>query len=262
MEGYDYGTAAITVKIEDIVRGAANRKILIRLKENDSDLDKLRLTDEGYWRRDENDYRTEGDYDSGWLGYFIGKNTHLRELQFQANPFQGFNNNAIETFVRGVSNNRSIQEIHLDGFDLAGGEIFQPLRPFFADNNLSELSVFQCNFGAGSARQLSLALRGWSKSLKCIRLGGNRMGGEQSVEIIDALSAHPQLETLELTRMNVGRRENIMALVNLLRITATNLQELDLYNNNIDKAQPPTWSRSISDKTTLGTKGRVFLPIR
>ena len=108
MEGYDYDAAASTIKIEDIVRDETNRNILRRLKENDPNLDKLRLIEEGYWRghphhpgRDDYDFCPEGDNDSGWLGYYIGKNTKLKELQFQASPFQGFNNNAIETFFRG-----------------------------------------------------------------------------------------------------------------------------------------------------------------
>ena len=58
-------------------------------------------------------------------------------------------------------------------------------------------------------------------------------GGAQSVEIIEALSTHPQLEKLELDRMDVGRNE-CSALANLLRITAANLQELDLSHNGID----------------------------
>ena len=84
--------------------------------------------------------------------------------------------------------------------DLSGGEIFQSLRPFFENNNnLSEIEVEECQFGPGCARQLSLALRGCNKSLKYVRFAYNQMGDEQLVDIIEALSAHPQLEKLELT---------------------------------------------------------------
>ena len=84
--------------------------------------------------------------------------------------------------------------------DLSGGEIFQSLRPFFENNhNLSEIVVEECTFGSGCARQLSLALRGCNKSLKSVRISDIQMGGEQLVEIIEALSVHPQLERLDLS---------------------------------------------------------------
>ena len=63
-----------------------------------------------------------------------------------------------------------------------------------------------------------------------VRLTSNQMGGAQLVEIIEALSVHPQLEKLDLRTMNVGRNE-CTALANLLRSTTTELQELDLCNN-------------------------------
>ena len=88
MEGYDYDAAAITVKIEDIVRGAANRNILRRLKENDPGLDKLRLIGKGDWRRDENDYCPEGADDTGWLGYYIGQNAKLKDMTLHSNSFE------------------------------------------------------------------------------------------------------------------------------------------------------------------------------
>jgi Ran GTPase-activating protein (RanGAP) involved in mRNA processing and transport len=53
------------------------------------------------------------------------------------------------------------------------------------------------------------------------------------VEIIDALSVHPQLETLALEWMNIGRNE-CAALANVLNSTMAALQELSLFNNAID----------------------------
>ena len=102
-------------------------------------------------------------------------------------PFQDGNNMNIfmEPFCRGVNHNRSIRKITFSWMDTLGGEIFQSLTPFFKNNrNLSELWVERCQFGAGSARQLSLALRGCSKSLKRFSLYGNYMGDEPLVEIL------------------------------------------------------------------------------
>ena len=58
------------------------------------------------------------------------------------------------------------------------------------------------------------------------------MGGAQSVEIIEALSTHLQLEKLILFDMDVGRNE-CTALAALLHPTAR-LQELDLGHNDMD----------------------------
>ena len=48
MEGYDYDAAASSVKIEEIAADEDNQEILRGLKENDSDFDKLVVTNECY----------------------------------------------------------------------------------------------------------------------------------------------------------------------------------------------------------------------
>jgi hypothetical protein len=59
------------------------------------------------------------------------------------------------------------------------------------------------------------------------------MGDEQSVEVIEAMSTHPQLENLELLAMNI-RRNECTALATLLRCTMTRLHSLNLNGNYID----------------------------
>ena len=53
------------------------------------------------------------------------------------------------------------------------------------------------------------------------------------VDIILALSTHPQLEYLELSCMDIGRNE-CATLATLLSNTTKQLQTLDLDGNNID----------------------------
>ena len=172
-----------------------------------------------------------------------------------------------------------------------GGEIFQSLRPFFTDNNnLAELIVEHCRFGAGCAHQLSLALRSCNKSLKFVRISDIQMGGERLSEIVEALSIHPQLKELSFQCMHAGRNE-CTALATLLRV-ASDLNVLNLCHNDVDdegvddlaraltngglqslalsynrgvrvlrlcwKTQTPTWRSSISLITTLVTKERLF----
>ena len=155
MEGYDYDAAARTVKIEDITSDETNQEILLKIK------GKFRIPtfvelyiDPGGTQRS-HCYVPGGAHDSGWLGYFIGKNTSLKALYLESNPFELFNG-AIETFCEGVNSNRSIQRIEFVNMDLSGGDIFQSLLPFFENNNnLCELVVYDCHFGAGCARKLS-----------------------------------------------------------------------------------------------------------
>jgi len=218
-----------------------SRKILRRLNKNDQNLVELQVVRRSWWHNGDNDneYCIEGALDSEWLGHFIGENIMLQELAL-LNPFKDFSNSDVESFCKGVNSNRSIQKITF-GFmslSLLEGEIFQSLRPFLKNNNsLSELVVDNCTFGDESARQLSLALKDCSKSLKSVKITQHRlnifpMWGEQLAHIIEALRAHTQLEILELDGMNIGATECV-ALTNLLCHT-TDMRELNLHNNSID----------------------------
>ena len=154
MEGFDYDAAAATVAIEDITRDATNREILRRLKENDPEFHMLWVVNsfEGSNNRANHMFWPEDAHIFGWLGYYAGRNTHLREL-YLSDPISKI---AIEPFCRGLNRNRSIQKIEFYMIRPFGGEIFQSLSPFFENNNsISELVVVRCAFGAGCARRLA-----------------------------------------------------------------------------------------------------------
>lgn len=112
----------------------------------------------------------------------------------------------IESFFRGVANSRSIQE----------------------------LSFYDSQFGAGCARQLSLALRGCVESVKTVRLVDIYIDDGQLVEIVEGLSTIRQLEILEFECIDNDTNDiECLALANLLRSTA-NLHTLGLCGNDID----------------------------
>ena len=250
MEGYDYDAAARTVEIDDITSDATNREILRRLKENDPTFYQLWLVSR---QGRASMYCPDGAHDFGWLGYYIGENTVLKKLDFYTNPFHAFDNNAIEPFYRGVNGNRSIQKIAFHSIDPSGGEIFQSLRPFFDNNsNLSEIVAHQCEFGAGSAREISLALRSCNKSLKSVNVQNNQMGDEPLVEIIEAMTTHPRLEKLALPRMNIGRNE-CRAVATLLRHADIELQELNLSGNDIGDEGTLLLANALSSNSKLRT---------
>ena len=85
MEVYDYDAAARTIEIEDITSDEVNRNVLRRLKENDPDFVKVVVCSK---RDGRYDYCLEGPRDLAWLGHFIGKNTHTRELTLYSNLFE------------------------------------------------------------------------------------------------------------------------------------------------------------------------------
>ena len=240
MEGYDYyQAAASTIKIDDIAGDDVNRMILRRLKANDPQFDNLRVGNLWVYEGRSSSHRgniycPEGVRNLGWLGYYIGQNTILRELKLQQLGVY-FSGSNTRPFFKWVNQNRFIQEIKFYRINLFAGDIFQSLRPFFENNNnLSELEVYGCNFGVGSERQLSLAIQACGKiSLKSVRLSNSQLGEAPLVDIIQSLSMHPQLEKLGLISMNAGRKECTKALTNLLRSTTTRLEELNLCNNDI-----------------------------
>ena len=176
---------------------------------------------------DDDNYIIKDGEDIGWLGYYISKNTKLQELHFCTAIYA-------DAFYKEMSCNTSIQQLNFMGVGSElDGKMFRMLNPFFKGNNsLIEFSVTECEFGADSARQLSLAISGFNKSLKCVSLTYNDMEGRLA-DIITALSIHPQLDELDLIGMSIGRSE-CTALSTLLRCTTTQLQILNLRDNNID----------------------------
>ena len=160
--------AAATIEIEDITTDATNRNILRRLKENDPNFVEMSVSVAGRVAGGTS-FSPTSARDMGWLGYFISKNTNLRELNFQSNLLGCVCIDAIESFCRGVNSNRSIEKIRFDSMDLSGGEIFQSLRPIFENSrSMSEFEATKCSFGSGCARELSLVLRNCYKSLKSL----------------------------------------------------------------------------------------------
>ena len=142
-------------------------------------------------------------------------------VAFEVRQFEGF--------CGGLNINRSIRKIAFNAMNLGG--IFQSLLPFFENNNnLAELWIQRCEFGAGSARQLLFLLSGCNKSLKSVKLEDNQIGDEL-VDVIEAIGMDPQLEYLALPSMRLGNYE-CRALSTVVR-SMTRLSTLDLSCNNI-----------------------------
>lgn len=224
----EYDALADTIKISDIAKVEDNARILTHLKNNDPDFTSLWLFPEF---DEETDYCPEGESDMGWLGYFVGKNTLLKQLSIV--PGANFYN-IVEPFWRGVNRNKSIERISLHGIDISLCNVLQMLKPFFGNNlNLTEIELMGCDLGAEGCRSLSLAVGACKKSLKSFELTDCEIGDEPCIDIILALSMHPQLEMLDLDGNNIGRNA-CAAVGTLLQWTTTQLSTLNLNGNDID----------------------------
>lgn len=255
MEEYNrYDALADTMKIEDITSDKTNAKILRQLKSNDPSFKTMWMYNrqEDNYREDDYDYSPSSDEEFSWLGYFLGKNTHVREMGIGFSDSHGrFELNEMKRFSGGLNRNKFIHKISFMRIDLGDGEFLKMLDPFFKNNhNLAEISVDGCEFRAGSARVLSVILGGCNKSLKRIHL--EEMGEGLVVDVVVALSMHPQLEKLELSNMNIGRNE-CMAIATLLRWTTTKLHTLALSSNQIDDDGVDTLVDALASSDLLHT---------
>ena len=79
---------------------------------------------------------------------------------------------------------------------------------FKRNSSLTRIEIENCRFGNEDVRHLSLAIGSCNKSLTNIRLQNlqNNMEVVQLVDIITAMSMHPQLEELNLSEMNYWKK--------------------------------------------------------
>ena len=116
-----YEAQADTINVDDIAKNRNNRIILHRLRRNDTDDENYELLCiQNHANACTTYYSPEGADDMGWLGYFIGKNQHLKDLIIV--PFTPTSGSSVrdvmEPFLRGISRNKSIREISFASMDL------------------------------------------------------------------------------------------------------------------------------------------------
>ena len=236
-----YDAQADSIKIEDIVSNKNNRIVLDRIKRNseDDDYNQELFLQNQHDEQGEDciDYVPEGAHDMGWLGYFVGKNEQLKELYIRDfTPTSGASvTEVLKPFIRGVTNNRSINKLDFYRMDLLGGRIFSMMGPFFEKfPSLSNLAIYECNLGDDGWRLLALAIgSSKAKSLQKVTLTDCNISDQGLVDIITALSMHPKLQHIEL----IGNRmstKGCTTLATLLRCSCTELESLDLDNNVIN----------------------------
>jgi len=229
MPDNNYAALANTIQIEDITYDEQNQTILQKLKDNDERFDNLYVMDNngstGYL---DDDYIPDDGEDMGWLGYFIGNNKKLQEIHF----YKPINN---ESFYKELCHNKSIKKIHFNGNSSLDEDMIRMLNPFLQNNhNLISIKLNDCEFEVEDTRQLSLAIGSCNTSLKQIDIINNEMVDGQLVDIITAMSKHPQLEELDLSQNGTFGRNECTALSTLLRCTTSQLKTLIIYNSYVN----------------------------
>ena len=173
----------LSKNIEDITSIENNQAILRRMKNDDPELTSLSLCtndddDDEYRRNTCFKSRAPGgecyaveQNDAGWLGHFVGNNTKLTTIEIQEDLLYG-DDDIAEKFCAGLSRNRSVQKLLLNGVDLSvsnGGMCIQNLKPFLQNNgNLIDVEFVEIYIDAGGIHQLADALRRCKCKLKKI----------------------------------------------------------------------------------------------
>jgi hypothetical protein len=213
MVDYPYDAlAAASVRIKDITSCAQNRKLLHRIKNNDTAVTSLYIEEvegDDYFG---NFYARDGN-ELGWLGYFVGENETLKSLSVCHLPACS---NEVEIFFTGLQRNKSIKEIEFLGEGFLGESTLSVI-------NLPHVTTIrmECDLEHEQARHFAVGLH------RCKSLA--KYFGPVTEKIVKSLAALPKLETVCVWRNGdtAISREECVALMGLLS-NATNMKQLDL----------------------------------
>ena len=133
-----YDERALSLNLDEITSSDHNAKILRRLRDNDPYFLRLSIIqhDDDVFGEDYAFVVGEGD-DLGWLGYFIGRNTKLHNLDITDMPED---REQITALFRGIEQNRSIQYLYIEGDDL-GESVLSSLSAILRSKSCSLTSL-------------------------------------------------------------------------------------------------------------------------
>ena len=139
-----------TINVDRITENKCNRLILTRLMHDDPSLTSVTLSGSN----DGSTFNVTRVHEMAWLGYFIGKSTHLKELRLMYNmsALDSFDRIA-KSFSEGASRNTSIEILavgEINVIQMMGDEFFQ------CNHNLSEILVQYCPYGQQQTTMLAL----------------------------------------------------------------------------------------------------------
>ena len=187
-------------------------------------------------------------------GQLIGKHTHLKKLSFcdiYTIPRESF-----EACMRGVANNRSIEDLAIVWYNEMWGSISDILAPFIENNtNLRNLNFDYCeSLGATvDFQSLSSVLgRCTSSSLESIILSRTRMSVPSAISLIPSFATLPRLTRLDLSHNEmIGFPPVCELLADLLRDENSALEHLCIVKCFINDEGAELLAEALEDNTKL-----------
>ena len=244
-----YDSRLQDIKLEDITSSPRNIHVLEKFRRGDPNFTKLcvdiRLeddsdSDDDYENEEYIEYETdyEGGDDLGWLGYFIGRSEHLKELHITDLPYHPADSHIeqMNALTREISRNRSIVELAIQ-HDI-GDIAFRNMCSFVGENNnLRKLELHHMKPGNESIKHFALVLeQRQCNSLQELSFDDNDFVDPPIEAIAAALSRQAALERLELKENYLGATGCAALGTTLSTWQAPKLKILNFYLNCIDDA--------------------------
>jgi len=156
----------------------------------------------------------------GWetLGDLIGAHEYVTSLSMC--DIYTVGRVLFESMVRGVANNRSLQEVSIIWCNGVWGSIVEILTPFLEqNNNLTKFDISLCDrMHPDEIRYLSSTFRNnGGRSLGVLRLSQNNMNDVMAADLMPSLAGLTELRELHLNNNMIGKRE-CESFVEVLRI--------------------------------------------
>ncbi len=254
------------INLEDITSSQQNEEILQQLQCGDPNLTKIRV--DVIWNENERFFDDGITFDAnykhgnglGWLGFFIGKSEHLKELSIAYHIF-GWHTEQMDAFCRGISRNRSIVDLKIE-HEITDIDFRNMFSFFRENNNLRSLDLHYLKPSKESVQRFASILeQRQCNSLQRLSFDNNEFGDEGFEIIATALSRQASLEQFLLTENDFGAPGCVALGATMSRWQGPNLTMLDLSHNIIDDAGVQALVAGLINCNKLKTLNLSYNPI-
>lgn len=192
-----------------------------------------------------------GDKEIAKIVRALENNTSLQEIDF--------NNNLITevgciSIAKLLSRSTLLRNLVLDCNKIGDVGAITITKSLMGNTSLRMIELRACEMGNGGAAAIAEFLQE-NASLKALHLNSNIIGMEGLIKIATTLTNNKSLHILSMaynayTLANKSRNNNILT-AEIANFLATDLQELDLTNNNLDERDMIDIAQAMTTNTTL-----------